>query len=206
MKTTLTAVVRDGTSPVTATQTVQPITLAEGEYFEIAANLVGENGTAFPVAGYTGVLTVKKRASDPASKALFARVNASSGTSSMTFVGTQVDTQDKPGRYLFDCWITETATGKSYQVDIPSVFTVVDAVTDLGAPITPAAGAVSLIGVPSPLVAKALLAVNAAGTAIEWSAYAPANPAAWSGSPTTLAEAVDRLAAVLSSLIEGPIP
>ena len=40
----------------------------------------------------------------------------------------------------------------------------------------------------------------------EYVPYSPATPADWSGSPTTAAEALDRLAAAVAGLLAAPIP
>jgi hypothetical protein len=177
MNATLAGVVEDGTSPVTAEQNAQEVSIPQGESFVLTMTVTGENGTAFNLTGYTGVMAVRR--SRTAATALFQRTGeilvAASGT--MTFTGVPADTADAtPSDYVFDVWLEHTATGAKYRV-IPeedadgdnSIFTVEDSVYDQDADQSQVQEPQSLIGVPAAPAYTARLVWD--GSDLAWQQY-----------------------------------
>lgn len=161
----LTGVVLDGSG--SAAQTPQPLILARGEHALYTATITTQAGAAFNLTGYSLTLTVKTKDGVLLLQRAGVITNAAGGVA--TFELTRVDTYlAAVDRYEYGVMITEIATGKDYAVIPESLFAIQDAVVDLSAPVTPAAGAVSLIGVPSPLVAYDLLRVKSDASGLEW--------------------------------------
>lgn len=152
MNKALTGVVLDA-SGTTASQLAQTLSVPQGEAFTVTVNITDEGGTAWPMTGYTSRLTVRR--TRLTSTELFARAGVNSVTAGrVTFTGVEGDTLDAtPADYVFDIWITETATGKSYRV-LPetdsagdhSIFTVEDAITDLDGTVTYADASQRIVG------------------------------------------------------------
>ncbi len=130
MITALSGVVLDGTSPVTAAQSVQNLEIPEGEYSEIAITITGQNGTAFNLTGYELWLTARRnRNAVPTLESEGEIVSAAAGTAKFSIPS--VDTDSQRGTYTYDVYIIETATEKAYRVVKASILEISNAMFDM---------------------------------------------------------------------------
>lgn len=134
-------------------QTQQPLSVPPGEYVQLNITVSETDSEPVDITGAAIIFTVRQTVDSEDYEISRAGTIVSGASGTATVVLQEADTIDlTPGAYVYDIWVTD-ADDNSNCIVPASRFTVLNAITHLGDPVSSPGPDMLLVGVPVPATA-----------------------------------------------------